>query len=236
MRLGQIALRIRSQNTYFGDLVAGAVELDIAVRETVSLRKDMAFVVPLVESADPNEWDSQSFQGIIERFAVVVAVKNDTSAKAKTGLIAYDKLHDIRSDLFAALVNWQPKESKTVISFRGAKPLTVNNAYVFHQYEFEFEAELGIIEKLDNGKVIPGIIETEKDFEQDAVTWETLYTNFIFAPSARLPYTGDLPVSDNYPDVELPENAAQEIDMQNHPDNGAFWRGFSSAFDTYKGD
>ena len=35
MKLGQIVLRIRSKNTYFGNYVGGAVELEIALKNTL---------------------------------------------------------------------------------------------------------------------------------------------------------------------------------------------------------
>ena len=68
-----------------------------------------------------------------------------------------------------------------------------------------------------------------------AYVFRSIYMQLLESPSADLPYTGDLPRADNYPNVTLP-NMANWIDMTDHPDDGAFTRAFSRAFDIYTGD
>jgi hypothetical protein len=66
MRLSAIALKIRLANTRFGNTVGGSAELALALRGT--LKKDMAFVIPLGEDATRNTYNVVQ-QTMIERFA-----------------------------------------------------------------------------------------------------------------------------------------------------------------------
>ena len=52
MRIGYLATLLKAGNTTFGDYVAGAAELETAIRGT--LKFDMAFVIPLIDRADRN--------------------------------------------------------------------------------------------------------------------------------------------------------------------------------------
>ena len=64
------------------------------------------------------------------------------------------------------------------------------------------------------------------------VDFNTLYANIILAPSSRLPYneTSNLPLNDNFPDVELPD-AAAFIDLTLNPFGGAFGKGYGQGYD-----
>ena len=48
-----------------------------------------------------------------------------------------------------------------------------------------------------------------------------------------MPYTGDLPLADGFPDVKLPD-MAQWIDLTENPNAGSYGRGFADGFDFYK--
>lgn len=255
MRVGEIVLRLRNNQNkigytssngtfypYFGDMIAGAAELDLAVRET--LRGDMAFVVPLFADAGRNDLDNSINQKMYERFAVVVALANDKSQREKTGVVAFDQTHDIRECLINVLVGWQPSGSEGLVFYRGERNIMVTNAYLFYQFEFEYANRIvqNVLTSEDpqTGEVTQVVITHTTtntfDYDEQAYDWEAIYANFILSPSTRLPYKGKLPLDDGYPNVSLPDNMAQHINMNNYPENGAFWRSFGSGFDRYTGD
>jgi hypothetical protein len=254
MRIGEIVLKLRDDKQkisyvsdgniipYFGDLIAGAAELDMAVKNT--LRADMAFVIPLFADADPNTSDNVVIQRVYERFGIVVALGNDESQKQKTGIVAFDKLHDIRNGLFRSMIGWETENSESLVYFRGERMISVNNAYMFYQFEFEYYSRLrpeyvtdiDPLTKQKTTDLIYALAPRPHDYDQKAYNWDIIYANIILTPSSRIPYTGDLPVDDGFPTVRLPDNTAVYIDMKDHPEQGQFARGFQSGFEKYTGD
>jgi hypothetical protein len=229
MRLGQITLRLRSKNTHFGDYIGGTVEMDLAIKNT--LKKDMAFVIPLIDDAGKNQTETSVNQKIIERFGVIVALANDSTQKDKLGILAYDQLHDIRNQFIVSLCNWFPLGADCQVYYRGGKLIDVNNGYLWWQYEFEYETRIG---QLEDGTI--GIIDTDFDDTEEPVPFNTIYMQLIATPDARIPYKdefgndGVLPIPDDFPDVVLP-NMANWIDFTENPEAGAFTGAFTSGFD-----
>lgn len=251
MRVSEIVLQIRENkkkivdsdgNLIFDNRIAGAAELDFALKNT--LLADTLFVIPLLEDADPNEYDNSVNQIITQRFGIVVGIGNDKSQRERTGIVAFDTLHYVRAGLIRALMGWAPSDAEGILIYRGGRILRINNAYLFWQYEFEYKSRLYSCIKTEtdpaSGNEIQHtdyvISENDYNYNEKAYDWKTIYANIIVAPSARLPHTGDLPLDDNFPNVKLPDNAAIYINMTRHPDDGEFWRGFGSAFEKYEGD
>lgn len=238
MRIGQIVLRIRSKETYFGNYIGGAAELNTAINNT--LTKDMAFVIPLIDDADSNKYDTSINQRLVERFGVIVALANDSTQADKTGLVAYDKLHNIRTELFNALCGWIPMGAETQVFYRGGKLIDLNNAYLWYQYEFEYESR--IVQKFEgNVSVIEIQGDNEIIFNDDELPtpFDTVYMQLIKTPDADIPYEnsfgedGDMPYPDSFPAVELPD-MANWIDFTVNPNAGAFNQAFQSGFDVDK--
>lgn len=235
MRLGQIVLRIRSKKTYFDNYVGGTAELDLAISNT--LKKDMAFVIPLVDDAGKNQYDTSINQRIIERFGVVVALANDSSQTDKLGFLSYDKLHEIRNDLIRALVGWMPIGAECQVCYRGGKLIDVNNAYLWYQFEFEYDSRI-VDEVTSQGHVTGDAIIQDSYFDdtEEPVPFNTIYMQLINTPDSRIPYKnkfgedGAMPFPDDFPDVTLP-NMANWIDLTKNPDAGAFSRAFATGFD-----
>lgn len=238
MRLGQVVLKIRAADTSFGNFIGGTAEFDNAIKHT--LKTDMAFVIPLLEDAPQNEYDTGINQRLTERFGVIVALATDTTQKDTLGFLAYDRLHDIRSELLQALLGWTPLDAEGQISYRGGKLFDINNAYLWYQFEFEYDSRISsmVIKEtiIDNeGKEtivfktfadINGINFDDTETPQD---FNTIYVNYILSPNANLPHTGDLPLGDNFPDVVLPDSA-EWLDLTDNPDYGSFAKGYQSGF------
>lgn len=223
MKLSEIIFALRAGNTYFKSLVGGAAEFSNVQVNT--LKKDVAFVIPLGEDTIENELDNSISQTIKERFGVICAVKNDTDSDDKAGIIAYDKLHDIRADLLKVLVNLDLGYERT-IEYSAGRVLDINRAWLWYQYEFMYTSR--IVAGTDGLAEIEYRDMDERQQVSQLPNLSEIYADYIFngLNSKNLPYTGQLPVSD-YIDVD----ASQQIDYDDDPNPGGYETdGFAAGF------
>lgn len=220
MRLSTIVLALRMGNTRFGSRVGGLVEF--AAVEGNTLKKEVAFVIPYDEEADGQQNDSGINQKIKERFSVVVVAKNDTNLNDKTGLVAYDTMHDVRNELFKILINFDIGYETTIEYDRG-RLLEFNAAWIWYRYDFTVWTRLSADES-GYGFVEERTIDSRMQPSQ-LPDFNAIYADYILAPSADLPYTGKLPAS-NYIDVD----ASQQTDSGDNPNLGAYDSGFAKAY------
>jgi hypothetical protein len=261
MRLGPVVLKLRLAKTSFGNMWGGAAELDLATKHP--LRGEMGFVVPVMDDCRPNEYDTGINQYVTEQFGVIVAVKNDSYQQDKSGLTSYDRIHDIRNEIFGAILGWEVSWAESLIYYRGGSLLLMDPAFLWYMFKFEYGVRL-----LQKGRTatIPGAelverdvigISTITDATPAAITalvesmvgvneegkldtsrltdFDTLYINYVLGDDVRL-FDGSithLPLDDGYPDVRLPDSA-QWIDLTQNLNAGAFWRAFENAFYTFK--
>jgi len=213
MRLGLIVAKLKDAGTTFGNLIGGAAEYGLAVEET--LQTDMAFVIPLMDTAKAQSNDFGINQKITERFGVVVALKTDISQADKIGFKAYDRLHEIRAEIWSAILGWQMDDMEDMVTYVGGRLLNITRAYLW--YQFEFMSSFRIDD--DDGVSM-----------EDLDNFNTIYGQFIMSPSANLPVETALPASTSIVDM------AVSLDLTSNPDvDGGFDRGFHIGFDTYKG-
>lgn len=142
MRLGPIVMLLRLAETTFGNFIAGAAELDIATKNT--LTREMAFVIPLEEDCAANAVETSIDQVITERFGVVVAVKCVPYQEDKTGLTAYDRLHDVREELIRTLVGRELSWTESNLYYRGGQLMQINGAWLWYMFRFEFKSRIGV--------------------------------------------------------------------------------------------
>lgn len=234
MRIVPIILKLRSAKTRFENNIGGAVELDIVRNNT--LKVDMAFVVPLQEMCSNNNNENNLNQIITEKFTIIVAIANDSTQKEKTGIIAYDLLHEIRSELFRAILGWEIYGAESMIYYSGGQLLNINAAYLWYQFDFEYKVRIsefdGYCDLEGSNLALEGELREKKQLSQ-IDDLKKIYTNYILWPNTNLPYTDVLPLSDNYPNLSLPDMATI-VDIDDDPNPGSFDRGFSSGFDFYR--
>jgi len=211
VKIGPIVLKLRAAETRFGDMIAGAAELAYALSGT--LTKEVAFVIPLTETAKANDLDSGISQKITERFGVIVALDNASSDKDKTGLTAYDTLHDVRAEVFKAILGWQIPGTEDLVSYGGGRTIGITRATFWYQFEFV------TVTRIDDDDGVDVGVEALDDFN-------TVYAQWVLAPSAHLP-VGGVPVTAFMPDM------TSIVDLTDDPRYGAFGRGFGVKFETY---
>ncbi len=153
MKLSAVALKLRLADTSFEDRIGGSAALALAVESTLAV--EMVFVIPLLESTNDNEYDNTINQVVTERFGLVVALKMDDDLTDKTGIQAFDRLHDIRSEFFKALLGWQMPEAESICAYAGASFLDFHRGWLWYQYSFEVKTRLGSEVELDMTDVSP---------------------------------------------------------------------------------
>lgn len=225
MRLSHLVLRIREAQTRFGNYVAGSAELDLALKGT--LKKDCAFVVPLMDTASPNKIENGIDQTITEGFSVIVAIANDSSDSDRLGLTAYDLLHDVRSELFKSLVGWFIIGSEGPISYGGGKFVVIRNSYLWWQFDFQYPVRLRDWDAYCDIEEQTGLLERTQVSQIDS--FDKISSKYIMWPNENLPWQGS--VSDVTTDMTDMETW---IDLTDDPDAGPYGRGFGSSFDFYR--
>ncbi len=217
MQLGQVALKLRLADTRFENRVVGVAELALALEYGLYEKKETAFVVQLSETVNVNTSDNAIIQKITERFAVIVALDNGTSDRDKTGLTAYDKLFDVRAEIFKGILGWQITGADSLVSYGGGRIAGINRGYLWYQFEFLVDTRIDNDDGVDSGV-------------DDLPPFDTLYAQWILTPSAKMDAIGNLPVTLVDPDMTT------IIDFTSNPAvDGPFGRGFGiSWFDTYQ--
>jgi hypothetical protein len=213
VKLQPIVLKLRLAETRFANRVAGAAEFEAAQRAT--LKEEAAFVLQLAETASPNRYDSGVDQVITEVVAVVAALRNDLGSRDKTGLTAYDALYAVRTEMFRALLGWQPPGAESLMYYRGGRLLDLTPAWLWYQFEFEVRTRI-----TDADGVRPTSVD---DFLRLFAQWE-------LTPSENIPMRAmdGLPVTAWAPDLE------ELIDFTADPNAGDFnARAFGRGFERY---
>jgi hypothetical protein len=171
VKLAKIVNKIRNANTRFTNRIGGAVEFELAMTQT--LTGETAFVIPGDDACGANQYDSGINQVLTEKFHIVVALKNDNVAGDKVGVTAYNLLHDVRNQIWTAILGWDIKEAESLIYYTGGKMLGVQPAYLWYMYSFEYKCRLT---KIGEDLRLNGI--EDKDIDEDGVTQPDLFSSY----------------------------------------------------------
>jgi hypothetical protein len=157
-----------------------------------------------------------------------------TTQKDKLGIRAYDDIHDIRNEIFGAVMNLD-LGFEEVISYRGGSLINLDPAYIWYQFEFDYTSM--ITTDPDTGQVVvpERSVDDRKQVSQ-LDDFNTLYTQFVLSPSLNWQSIED------DPHLDLPVSASLVdmttiVDFTDDPRAGEFAAGaFSTAFDFYDED
>ena len=173
MQLELIIAALKQRCPSFADRVAGAANFKV-LPETAKLAVPSAFVLPVDDSPDANEQENGTFQRLRDTFAVVVAISNTADER---GQIARRSVHALRSELWAALLGWEPHAVGEVseydgVVYEGGTLLHLDRSRLW--YQFEFSAEMQITDEdgwqqseLAQNPHFDGVILTLGDGEPD---------------------------------------------------------------------
>jgi NTP pyrophosphatase (non-canonical NTP hydrolase) len=139
MNLNTIIQALRQRCPSFANRVAGAAEFK-RLPENSTLPVPAAFVIPLDDEVDNNRSANGYRQNIRDVFAVVVMLSNTADER---GQAAGTAVHDIRRELWRALLGWEPAEDYDGIEYEGGNLLGMDRARLFYQFEFAVDFEIG---------------------------------------------------------------------------------------------
>lgn len=139
MKLEPIIQALRLRCPSFVGRVAGAAEWR-GLPEKAALPVPAAFVVPLDDNPDDNRSKTGYQQVVRETVAVIVALSNESDERGQGATV---EMHDIRAELWRALLGWEPAEDYDGLQYEGGQLLAMDRARIWFQFEFSAEMEIG---------------------------------------------------------------------------------------------
>lgn len=131
MRLSPIVTALRQRCASFGNRVFGLA--DFADLDTATMPAlPAAFVVPLDEEVRNLSVGTVVRAEIFERAAVIVALAQTDPR----GQAAHDSLHDIRAELWRALVGWRMDGDAGPFAPDGGEMLDMDRSRFLYQFDF----------------------------------------------------------------------------------------------------
>jgi hypothetical protein len=167
--LAAVITRIRSECSTFSNRVAGASELPAARRDTDSIAKPSAWVIPGPESATQNMVELGALDRIAESFTVIVALSNETEPRGQTSSIAVEA---IRDELRAGLIGWNVDSDHLPTQYVGGDLADIDRSTLWYEFTFqsvriggsmvEWSVKATLYHTLDSATVL-GALETALD-------------------------------------------------------------------------
>ena len=181
MKLNPLVAHLRQACPSFAGRVTGGIDWD-AVVESAQLPLPAAYVIATADAAAPNKAQNMVIQDITDQFNVVIVL--DTSDER--GQADNDLLHDMRAELWRALVGLIPSPEYSPIEYGKGALLHISRARVVYQFTFFSEFQLG-----RNSSDQPA--ETWQEFELDGLpgfTGITVNMDCIDPADRNLQYPG----------------------------------------------
>lgn len=138
MKLSPLVAQVRSWCPFFAGRVAGALDWD-PTADSAKLVAPSAYVVMTGDDAEPGPRSNVVAQDITDEFDVCVVL----AQVDERGQAAADVLHDVRADLWRALVGFVPGAEYDPIQYAGGNLLAINRDRVVYRFGFFAGFQLG---------------------------------------------------------------------------------------------
>lgn len=135
MKITALITQLREQCPTLANRVAPGI--DFAVLQTTPLQTPCAYVVPITDLASKSVAQNLTLQPIRDRFEVTL-VLDTTDAAA-----ALDQLHDLRAELWRALVGFKLSSDYDAIRYDGGELVSIDSSRVVYRLRFFAEFQLG---------------------------------------------------------------------------------------------
>lgn len=143
MKLTPIIMALRERCPSFAGRVGGAADY-ADLNQKANMDVPAAYVVPLEDSPEKVRGTDNEYRQVIEdNFGVVVILSNVADRR---GQAAYDQVHQIRAELWRALLGWEPSDDYGPIEYRGGDLLGQDRALMVWKFDFMAETELTEVE------------------------------------------------------------------------------------------
>ncbi|WP_058542800.1 phage tail terminator protein [Pseudomonas fluorescens] len=136
MKITPILTQLREQCPTLAQRVAAGFDLATLQAET-SLQTPCAYVLPTADIASKNAAQNVTLQAVRDRFDAVLVLDATDATKA------LDLLHDLRAELWRALVGFKPGAEYTGIEYDGSELVSINSSRVLYRLRFFAEFQLG---------------------------------------------------------------------------------------------
>ncbi len=135
MNLDAVLMQLRNGVPFLDGRIAGAAAFARGLEASVWMEFPSAFVVPLDETAEPNEDMNGLRQLVTVRIGVIVEF---SAAADRRGQSPVEQYEAMRSALFGVLLNWRPDTTREARGFwyGGGRLLEFDRARLFYQWEF----------------------------------------------------------------------------------------------------
>ncbi|WP_456024635.1 phage tail terminator protein [Pseudomonas protegens] len=136
MKITSILTQLRGQCPSLANHIS--VGLDLALLQgNPELPTPSAHVLPLADLASESTTQNLTTQPIRDRFEIVLVLDATDATKA------LDLLHDLRAELWRALVGFKPDSTYNAIVYDGGEMVSINSSRAFYRLRFFAEFQLG---------------------------------------------------------------------------------------------
>jgi len=136
MKITALITQLREQCPTLANRVAAGIDL-ATLQANTPLQTPCAYVVPIADLASKSVAQNLMLQPIRDRVEVTL-VLDTTDAAA-----ALDQLHDLRAELWRALVGFKPGNDYSAIAYDGGELVSINSSRVLYRLRFFTEFQLG---------------------------------------------------------------------------------------------
>ncbi|MBV4464233.1 hypothetical protein AB7M29_001767 [Pseudomonas sp. F-14 TE3623] len=136
MKITALITQLRDQCPTLANRVAAGIDL-ATLQANTPLQTPCAYVVPIADLASKSLAQNLMLQPIRDRFEVTLVL--DTTDPTK----ALDLLHDLRAELWRALVGFKPGSDYEAIEYDGGELVSINSSRVLYRLRFFAEFQLG---------------------------------------------------------------------------------------------
>jgi hypothetical protein len=138
MRLTPLIRQMRAQCPAFSRRVFGGLDWD-PTKDVSKADLPAAYVVVLGDDADPSPSQNAIQQVIRETVDVCVEVFNAD----ERGQASADALHDLRAELWRALVGFEPGDDGDPLQYDSSDLMLINRSKAVYRFRFYTEFQLG---------------------------------------------------------------------------------------------
>ena len=136
MKITALITQLREQCPTLANRIAAGIDL-ATLQANTPLQTPCAYVVPLADVASKSLAQNLMLQSIRDRFEVTLVL--DTADAAA----ALDQLHNLRAELWRALVGFKPGSDYEAIEYDGGELVSINSSRVLYRLRFFAEFQLG---------------------------------------------------------------------------------------------
>ncbi|URM27977.1 hypothetical protein LLY42_30130 [Pseudomonas frederiksbergensis] len=136
MKITALITQLREQCPTLANRVAAGIDL-ATLQANTPLQTPCAYVVPIADLASKSVAQNLMLQPIRDRFEVTLVLDTTDATKA------LDLLHDLRAELWRALVGFKPGSDYEAIEYDGGELVSINSSRVLYRLRFFAEFQLG---------------------------------------------------------------------------------------------